>query len=98
MKVRYILSLIIAITALPHISVAQYKYQCKATIQNGVAKFTFPLPAKNDFKWNQEQTKDNAQEYAWQVSLEGSNLKCKYKFGVYLFKFPGAKEIKGSLN
>lgn len=98
MKLRYILVIVIIIAAAASISLAQYRYQCKATIQNHVAKFTFPLPAKNEFKWNQQQTKDDSLEYTWQVSLEGSDLKYKYKFGVYLFKFPGAKEIKGSLN
>lgn len=98
MKLRYIFVIVIIAAAATNISLAQYKYQCKATVQNQVIKFIFPLPARNEFNWNQVQTKDNSQEYAWQISLEGADLKYKYKVGVYLFKYPGAKEIKGSLN
>lgn len=98
MKLRYILSFIIIITALTNIALAQFRYQCKATVQNQVAIFTFPIPAKHEFKWNQEQTKDNTQEFVWQISLEGSDLTYKYNFGVYLYKFPRAIKMKGGLN
>jgi hypothetical protein len=78
-------------------SLAQNQIQCKAIVQNQIAKFSFPLPDKKEFIWNQSQSEDNYQEYTWQVSLEGTNPQYNYNFGVFLFKFPGAKEKTGSL-
>jgi hypothetical protein len=69
---------------------------CKAIVKTGAMDFSFPIPPKDVFEWYQDKTKDNCMEYAWNVSLKikGDDY---YKFGVYLFKYPGAKSIKGSL-
>ncbi len=98
LKALRTLSCIVILTAaLWNTSVAQNQIQCEAIVQNQKAKFTFPLPDKKEFTWNQSQSEDNYLEYIWQVSLEGTNPQYNYNFGVFLFKYPGAKEKSGSL-
>jgi hypothetical protein len=76
---------------------AQNQSLCTAVVKSDKAKFTFPLPDRKEYTWNQSQTEHNHQEYIWQISLEGTNPQHNYNFGVFLFKFPWAKEMTGNL-
>ena len=44
-----------------------------------------------------KETSDNSLEYAWEISLGGTERSGRDKFGVYLFKYPHAREITGSI-
>lgn len=78
-------------------AIAQKRIICRAVVDGQNAKFIFPLPDRSEFTWYQTKTKDDYQEYTWQVSLEGTNPQFKYNFGVYLYKYLGSREETGSL-
>ncbi len=71
---------------------------CSAVIRGNTAQFTFPLPERQVWSWYRKETSDNDLEYAWEVILGGSKGTGKYSFGVYLFKYPGSQEARGSIN
>ena len=77
---------------------ATFDKECTAIVQGHTALFTFILPRRQTWTWNMKETPDNYQEYSWEITLEGGTATPKYKFGVYIFKFPSAQEEKGSIN
>jgi hypothetical protein len=69
---------------------------CAAQVKNGVAAFYFPITDNEKWVWYRTSTEDNALEYSWEVVI-GSPWSA-YKFGYYLFKYPGHPQKKGSLD
>ncbi len=68
---------------------------CYAIVQDNNADFVFPRTVKKQWTWFNKEIKDNVLEYSWEVQLQDGHN--PLDFGVYLFKFPGEKEVKGSL-
>lgn len=68
---------------------------CNAYVKDNTAVFYFPIIDNSTWVWFQNSTKDNALEYSWEIVIESS--KNSYKFGYYLFKYPGQKQKEGSL-
>ena len=80
---------------------ATFEKKCAAVVQNtgNTAEFTFPLPERQAWMWNMRTTKDNYPEYTWEVVLGDGVGTCEAElsFGVYLYKFAGSQETKGSI-
>jgi hypothetical protein len=76
---------------------AAYDKECTAIVQGQTAKFIFQLPEKQTWTWNMKETDDNSLEYKWEIGLEGGAAAGTYNFGVYLFKYPGAREATGGI-
>ncbi len=74
-----------------------YHRQCTAIVQGQTAEFIFPLPIKQTWTWNMKETKDNSQEYTWEIALTGPDSKSTYNFGIYLFKYPKSQEVTGGI-
>ncbi len=72
--------------------------KCTAIVRGDTAEFSFQLPNRETWTWNRSETEDNYQEYTWEISLTGKEDKSTYNFGVYLFKYPQSKEVKGSID
>lgn len=68
---------------------------CVAYAQGNVALFYFPTVDNSKWVWFQNNTKDNALEYSWEILITSSNK--SYKFGSFLFKYPGKQQKDGSL-
>jgi hypothetical protein len=68
----------------------------QAIFRPNILEFSFRIPNNDTFEWYQEKTPDNDLEYAWQIRLEGTEQRSNCEFGVYLFKYPGSKPMKGT--
>jgi hypothetical protein len=66
-----------------------------ALVTKTEARFVLPIPPRSEWKWRQPATKDNAQEYRLDVSVENDGR--KYAFGFYLWKRSGAVPRVGTL-
>ncbi|HEX8685405.1 MAG TPA: hypothetical protein VF654_02855, partial [Pyrinomonadaceae bacterium] len=60
-----------------------------ATVKDGEARFTLPVPRRPEWQWRRSETKERGREYA--LSVKVTNEGREYSFGLYLWKFPGAK-------
>lgn len=69
--------------------------ECSAVVTDNNAVFVFPIEKTQRWTWYRDKTSDNRLEYSWELSLDEN--KPEYIFGVYLLKFPGASQKKGSL-
>jgi hypothetical protein len=67
-----------------------------ATVKKHEARFVLPVPIRPEWKWRQPETKANAQEYRFDVSVENEGQ--KYAFGFYLWKRAGAAAESGSFS
>src|SRR5918911_2276828 len=65
-----------------------------ATVKSGEARFTLPVPRRPSWQWRRIETKESGREYAFDVRV--SNEGREYTFGLFLWKFPGAKPSSGS--
>jgi hypothetical protein len=67
------------------------------TVETNLVEFKIPLeqPATATWLWNRTETPDNGGEYIWQVTVP--NGRVRYLFGFYLYKFPGSKPARGTL-
>jgi hypothetical protein len=72
------------------------KSRCSAYVENNMAYFIFPLAGNNPYKWYQDTTENNKEEYVWELSL--NETKPTYNFGVYLYKFPMNTPQEGPLD
>jgi len=68
-----------------------------AVLDERTASFVFPKESEKNWIWYRETTRDDYAEYLWEVSLDNGEASPDYRFGAYLFKFPGAVQGKGSL-
>ena len=78
----------------PHALVNQAPFT--ALVTKTEAQFVFPLPVRSLWSWRQPATKDNAQEYRINVTVQ--NDERKYAFGFYLWKRSGAVPQSGTLS
>jgi hypothetical protein len=60
------------------------------------ARFVFPLPLRREWEWYQTTTADRSREYRFSVALQ--NRDQGYELGFFLFKPPGAKPTRGSVD
>ena len=67
-----------------------------AVVKEGEARFTLPVPQRPEWRWRRNETKEHAREYAFDVRVVNEGR--EYAFGLYLWKFPGAKPGRGSLS
>ena len=67
-----------------------------AVVKRNEARFVLPIPPKSEWKWRLRETKNNAQEYRLDVSVENGGT--KYAFGFYLWKRSGATPRSGDLS
>lgn len=67
-----------------------------AVVKGSEARFTLPVPQRPEWRWRRGETKESAREYM--MSVKVSNEGREYSFGLYLWKFPGAKEERGSFS
>ena len=65
-----------------------------AVVKGSEARFTLPVPQRPEWRWRRGETKERGREYA--MSVKVLNEGREYSFGFYLWKFPGAKEQRGS--
>ncbi|MBA2733969.1 MAG: hypothetical protein H0U54_13950 [Acidobacteria bacterium] len=67
-----------------------------ALVTKNEARFILPVPIRSDWRWRLPATKDNAQEYRLDVSVENEGR--KFAFGFYLWKRSGALPEAGSFS
>jgi hypothetical protein len=67
-----------------------------AVVKDSEARFTLPVPQRPEWRWRRGETKERGREYAMSVKVVNEGR--EYSFGFYLWKFPGAKEKRGSLS
>ena len=67
-----------------------------ALVTKNEAQFVLPVPSKSEWKWRQPATKENAQEYRLDMTVENGGE--KYTFGFYLWKRSGAAPQSGNLS
>ncbi len=67
-----------------------------AVVKGSEARFTLPVPQRPEWRWRRSETKERGREYA--MSVKVLNEGREYSFGFYLWKFPGAKEGRGSFS
>lgn len=67
-----------------------------AVVKGSEARFTLPVPQRPEWRWRMGETKERGREYA--MSVKVMNEGREYSFGFYLWKFPGAKEERGSFS
>jgi hypothetical protein len=67
-----------------------------ALVTKAEAQFIMPVPVRSEWRWRQPETKDNMQEYRFDVSVENAGR--KYAFGFYLWKRTGATPESGSFS
>ncbi len=65
-----------------------------ATVKSGEARFTLPVPRRHAWQWRKGETRENMREYAFDVRVENEGR--EYTFGLFIWKFPGAKPKIGS--
>lgn len=66
-----------------------------AVVRGGEARFTLPVPQRAEWRWRRAETAERAREYMMGVKV--TNEGREYSFGLFLWKFPGAKPGRGSL-
>ncbi|MFN7998766.1 MAG: hypothetical protein U0Q18_34400 [Bryobacteraceae bacterium] len=88
---------VIAIVLLSFVRLFAQDAKVIGAVAPNLAEFIIPLeqPASATWNWNRAETPDNGGEYIWQVSVPNSSG--RYSFGFYLYKFPGSKPARGSL-
>ncbi|HEY0174498.1 MAG TPA: hypothetical protein VGB98_26005 [Pyrinomonadaceae bacterium] len=67
-----------------------------AVVKGSEARFTLPVPQRPEWRWRRGETKDNGREYLMSVKVVNEGR--EFSFGLYLWKFPGAKEASGSFS
>jgi hypothetical protein len=67
-----------------------------AVVKDSQARFTLPVPQRAEWRWRRGETKERGREYAMSVKVVNEGR--EFSFGFYLWKFPGAKEGRGSLS
>lgn len=67
-----------------------------AVVKPDEARFTLPVPARREWKWLQPETKESAREYALDVKV--LNEGHEYTFGLFLWKFRGARPRSGTFS
>lgn len=67
-----------------------------AVIKDSEARFTLPVPQRAEWRWRRSETKERGREYAMSVKVLNGGR--EFSFGFYLWKFPGAKEERGSFS
>jgi hypothetical protein len=67
-----------------------------AVVKDSEARFTLPVPQRPEWRWRMSETKERGREYA--MSVKVLNEGREFSFGFYLWKFPGAKEKRGSFS
>lgn len=65
-----------------------------ATVKSDEARFTLPVPQRAEWLWRRNETNERGREYAFDVKVENEGR--VYTFGLFLWKFPGARPAKGS--
>jgi hypothetical protein len=67
------------------------EHSASCTVSNSMALFKVPIEPQKAYKYFKKATPDNVSEYDCDISLR------QYRFGFSLFKFPGSKERKGTI-
>lgn len=67
-----------------------------AVVKDSEARFTLPVPQRPEWRWRRGETKERGREYAMSVKVVNEGR--EFSFGFYLWKFPGAKEARGSFS
>ncbi|HEX8352038.1 MAG TPA: hypothetical protein VF611_03885 [Pyrinomonadaceae bacterium] len=67
-----------------------------ATVKGGEARFALPVPRRPEWRWRRGETKENAREYMFGVRVLNEGR--EYTFGLFLWKFPGAKPGRGDFS
>ncbi|MBV8859561.1 MAG: hypothetical protein JOZ02_21695 [Acidobacteria bacterium] len=65
-----------------------------ATVKSGEARFKLPVPRRHSWQWRRIETKESGREYAFDVQVLNEGR--EYKFGLFLWKFPGAQPGVGN--
>jgi hypothetical protein len=60
------------------------------------ARFEIPVPQRARWEWHRSSTKDNAQEYRFDIMVQ--NGATEFTFGFYVWKRKGASEKSGNLS
>jgi len=58
------------------------------------ARFTFPIPKKEIWKWNREGTRVDAREFQWEIMVKNAGV--TYAFGYSIYKYQHSKPTEGS--
>lgn len=65
-----------------------------AGVKSDEARFTLTVPKRPEWQWRRSETNERGREYAFEVRVENEGR--TYSFGLFLWKFPGARPAKGS--
>jgi len=65
-----------------------------ATVKSGEARFTLPVPQRREWQWRRSETKERGREYVFDVKVVNEGR--TYSFGLFMWKFPGARPANGS--
>src|SRR5436309_3407613 len=60
------------------------------------ARFEIPVPQRVRWEWHRSSTKDNAQEYRFDVTVRNGSR--EFTFGFYVWKHKDVSEKSGSLS
>jgi peroxiredoxin len=74
---------------------AQASFAYEAVVGSREALFTFALPYRTEWRWNQPTTQPGHFEYRWDVRVADSSR--TYRVGFLEARFPGAPPAQGSL-
>jgi len=64
-----------------------------AVVKDNEANFSLPIPTRDRWQWRRKETKANAQEYRFDVTVKNDGR--EYTFGYYLWKREGASPEAG---
>jgi len=92
LKIAVLVLVLSAVAATPSLGAA---LKPAVLVTANSAEYSFPLPHQDSWRWNRNETPENALEYRWELSVRGKDG--EYQFGFSLYRFPKSKEETGSI-
>ncbi len=92
MKTQSILILLFLLIISCQTAKQDNEHTASCTFSDTLVIVQIPIIPQNNYTWFKKQMPDNVLEFKCDISFS------QYRLGFYLYKFPGSKELKGSIN